>query len=174
MVAVCGGQVRQVGAVLAEQRVRREVSTKAARGDDHGTMLLECLAIARCALDTAHIARAVREELVHLGLEQDPGGVRFLSDLLQLLHEPVCNGHAWEALLAAVSAGHRMATQAGDEAEVNAELVDDPIHRWGALVAEHVHKVWTARTAAHGVLRKDLRAIADLECALTLRERTVD
>eukprot|EP00413_Alexandrium_margalefii_P016186 CAMPEP_0204531988 /NCGR_PEP_ID=MMETSP0661-20131031/11472_1 /ASSEMBLY_ACC=CAM_ASM_000606 /TAXON_ID=109239 /ORGANISM="Alexandrium margalefi, Strain AMGDE01CS-322" /LENGTH=587 /DNA_ID=CAMNT_0051538187 /DNA_START=230 /DNA_END=1990 /DNA_ORIENTATION=+ len=173
MVAVGRRQVRQVGPVLVQQGVRREVGPEAARRDDDRAVLLEGLPVVGDALAAADVAVAVGQEPRHLGLQQDPGAVGALCDLLQLLHEAVCDGHAGEPLLAAVRPGHRVAPEAGHQAQVHAKLVDDPVHGGGAFVAQHVHQVRAARASAHRVLDEDLWTVLDLVLALRLREGPV-
>merc|ERR1719215_496227 len=64
VVAVGRWKVGEVRAVLAQQRIGREVSTEATSRDDNGAVLLECLAVRRGAFATAHIAVLVREKPV--------------------------------------------------------------------------------------------------------------
>merc|ERR1719238_724684 len=45
VVTICSWKMGKVGAVLAQQRIRCKVCAKAARCDDDGAMLLECLAV---------------------------------------------------------------------------------------------------------------------------------
>merc|ERR1719436_1435934 len=117
MVAVGSGEVGEVGTVLAEEGVRGEVGAETACGDDHRSHLLESLPSTVGALDATNAAVSIGEKLVYLRLQQDPRLVRFLSDLLELLHEPVSYGHAGETLFATVRPGHGMATEARNEAE---------------------------------------------------------
>merc|ERR1719401_1785743 len=86
MVAVGSGEVGEVRTVLAEEGVRGEVGAETACGDDYGSHLLESLPSTVGALDTTNAAVSIGEKLVYLRLQQDPRLVRFLSDLLELLH----------------------------------------------------------------------------------------
>ena len=72
--------------------------------------------------------------------------VLLFGDLLELLHERVGDGHARELLLAAVGALLGVAAEAGNEGEVQAEVVDEPLHAGPALVDEGVRKPMLART----------------------------
>mmetsp|Transcript_42317 Transcript_42317/g.101150 ORF Transcript_42317/g.101150 Transcript_42317/m.101150 type:complete len:222 (-) Transcript_42317:95-760(-) len=174
MVTVGGGQVCKIRTMLVQQRVGRKVSTKTARCNDDRAMFLKCLPIAGDALAAADIAITVSQQLCHFGLEQDPGTVGRLSNLLQLLHQAIGDGHTWKPLLAAMCARHRVSTKPGDQAQVHAELVNDPVHGRCALVAQHGNKVRTARATSHSVFYEDLRAIWDLVRPLRLRESPVD
>lgn len=73
-------------------------------------------------------ASGVSEEAGDAGLGDDAGALgALLADLLELLHEGVGDGHAGETLLAAVGAGLGVATEAGEEGEIEVEAVLEPV-----------------------------------------------
>mmetsp|Transcript_31396 Transcript_31396/g.71694 ORF Transcript_31396/g.71694 Transcript_31396/m.71694 type:complete len:270 (-) Transcript_31396:346-1155(-) len=82
MLAICGGQVSQVRPILVQQRIRREVCTKATCGNHNWSMLCELLPISKCSLNTANRSSLVSDQAVNLGLQHDASTVRLLAQLL--------------------------------------------------------------------------------------------
>merc|ERR1719453_2394283 len=102
-------------------------------------MLHNLLTIPVCAFDPNDVARAVLEELLHLSL-----------------HERVRNRHPREALLSTVSPRHRVATEPRHKAQVETELVNEPVNSGGTLICKHLREVGSLRTATNGVRLENL------------------
>jgi len=173
VLAVGGGQVHQVRAVLREEGVLGEVRAEAARGEDHRAVLLEVKAA--LLVDEAHAdARAVHQQLVRAGLGGDARLVGALSDLLDHLDQGIGYGHAREALGATVRAGHGVTAEARDEGQVQVELLDEPIDVETAVAAEHLDELRLLGTALQRVVGENRDGVVDALGLLGLRLRAVD
>mmetsp|Transcript_62602 Transcript_62602/g.164284 ORF Transcript_62602/g.164284 Transcript_62602/m.164284 type:complete len:547 (-) Transcript_62602:70-1710(-) len=172
VLAVRGRQVQEVRTVLGQQGVVPEVRAVAARGPDHGAVLLE----ERAALlvVATHDGRPIHDEADDLRLRDDPRPVRLLRDLLQHLNQSVGDGHAREALRAAVRARLRVASEAGQQGEVQVELVHKPVHIRSAVNAEHLGELGLLRAALERVRDEELGVVRDALRLLGLGARAVD
>mmetsp|Transcript_46195 Transcript_46195/g.98851 ORF Transcript_46195/g.98851 Transcript_46195/m.98851 type:complete len:269 (-) Transcript_46195:226-1032(-) len=161
VLTVGGWQVHEVGAVLRQQRVLREIRAKPARTQNHRSMLLEGLAILHI-LDT-HDCALVRQKLVRLGLRHNPcqnTAASFLN-LLNHLDQRIRNGHARKTLLPAVSAGSRMAAQSGNQRQIKVELVHQPVHCRPRLVNQNLRNFLLLGSARESVAQKQFIGIID-------------
>mmetsp|Transcript_70927 Transcript_70927/g.188595 ORF Transcript_70927/g.188595 Transcript_70927/m.188595 type:complete len:403 (+) Transcript_70927:249-1457(+) len=109
VLAVGGGQVHEVRAVLRQEGLLGEVGTEAAARQDHGAVLLGVHAA--LLINEPHDGSSVHQELVGARLGDDARPVGLLGDLLEHLDQGVGDGHAGEALLATMSTRHRVTTQ---------------------------------------------------------------
>mmetsp|Transcript_50585 Transcript_50585/g.69295 ORF Transcript_50585/g.69295 Transcript_50585/m.69295 type:complete len:377 (+) Transcript_50585:711-1841(+) len=173
VLAVSGRQVHQVRAVLGQQRVRGEVRAEAACRQDDGAELLEGHgALLVRAADA--ITGGVGQQLGHTGLGDDARLVGALRDLLNHLDQGVGDGHAREALSAAVRPGHGVATEARDEGQVEVELLHKPVHIGAAVVAQDLHQLGLLGAALQGVVGEDVVGVSNALGLLRLRCGTVD
>mmetsp|Transcript_12216 Transcript_12216/g.23655 ORF Transcript_12216/g.23655 Transcript_12216/m.23655 type:complete len:521 (-) Transcript_12216:387-1949(-) len=122
VLSVGGGQMEQVGTVDTQKGVGGKVSGITAGGDHDQSRLRESLALSVGILDATHSARGVGEKAVDLCLGNDAGTVRGgLGNVFELLHQGVCDGHPWEPLLSAMGALEGVASETGDEGQVQVE-----------------------------------------------------
>jgi len=178
VIAVGGGELKEIRTVLLEERVVGKVSAVTTSGDDDGAKLTSELAFV-LVLDTDDLV-ALLDEVGGGGLADDPGaGGLLLGDGLELLHQGVGDGHARESLLATVRTGLRVATETRDEGEVEVEAVLEPVDSRTALEDEDLVELRGLSLLAlvggrDSVLEELLRAVLDAEGDLGLCEGSVD
>jgi len=173
---VGGGHVEDIRAVLLEQRVGLVVSSVATGSDDDDTVLGEGLAVV-LVLGTDDSTGGVGDELGGAGAGDETGALGLLgSDLLVHLHQRVGDGHTGETLSTAVGAGERVATETGDEREVELELVNEPLDRGGGLAAHDLSEgVGGAGLGGRdSVGEEGLDGVLDVELDLGGSQRGVD
>ena len=90
------------------------------------TVLLQRLP-ALGVLDADNVALSVLDQLISTSLGDDLCDRRALGDLLHHLDERVGDGHTREALLTTVGTRGGVATETGNEREIEAEDVHQPI-----------------------------------------------
>jgi len=136
VLTVGGGQMHQIGAMLGEQGVVAEISTEAAAREDDGAVGdLDLLLVIVLATNNGG---AVHAEFKDLSLVDDHGALALgvLLDLLEALHEGVCDSHTREAFLTTMGTGGGMTTETGDQREIELEFVDQPIDTRAGLGAQ--------------------------------------
>mmetsp|Transcript_17003 Transcript_17003/g.25435 ORF Transcript_17003/g.25435 Transcript_17003/m.25435 type:complete len:269 (-) Transcript_17003:325-1131(-) len=133
VLAISSGQMHEVRAIHRQERLLREVSAKAAAGQDNRPILLHVHAA--LFVDAAHHAIAVGQQLVHPCLGDDACPVRLLRYLFHHLDQSVSDCHSWEALFASVRPWGRMAAKACNEREIEVKLFNQPINVRAAVGA---------------------------------------
>src|SRR5687767_10443177 len=63
---------------------------------------------------------------------------RYRSDLLELLHQRIGDGHAWETLLATMCAWVGVATKTRHQRQIQAEAVDQPLDSRCTVANQHL------------------------------------
>mmetsp|Transcript_32507 Transcript_32507/g.78100 ORF Transcript_32507/g.78100 Transcript_32507/m.78100 type:complete len:269 (+) Transcript_32507:2135-2941(+) len=166
MLTVGGRQMHEIRAVLREQRVLCEIRTEPAGAQDHWSVLLESLAVLDI-LD-AHNSPLVGQQLVCLGLRHDPcqDTAAGLLNLLDHLDQRIGNCHPRKALLSTMSAGSGMPAQPGDQRQIEAELVHQPIHRGSRLIDQHLRHFLLLSSPRQRVAQEQLIGIVDSLCLL--------
>lgn len=137
VVTVGGGKVVDVRAVLLEERVRGEVGSVTASGEDDRAVFLVGLAAHLELATNDLLAVGGGEKTGDAGLLEDAhvGGLA-LGEVLEHLHQSVGDGHARELLSTTVGTGLGVATETRDEREVDAELLHDPLDGRGRVVGK--------------------------------------
>ena len=70
-----------------------------------------------------------------------------LGDILQSLHESICDDHSREHFLASVCAGFGMPSESGHEREIEIEHVLEPFDGGGRLVGQYFDEIGTGEVA---------------------------
>mmetsp|Transcript_13802 Transcript_13802/g.36924 ORF Transcript_13802/g.36924 Transcript_13802/m.36924 type:complete len:514 (-) Transcript_13802:112-1653(-) len=174
VLAVGRRQVHQVRPVLRQQGVLREVSAEATGGQDHRAVLL--LVLAALLVGQAHAAARgrVHQQGVGARLRDDAGTVRLLRDLLEHLDQGIGDGHAREALRAAVRARHGVSAQACEQRQVQVELLHQPVNVGTAVAAEHLHDLRALGATLQRVRGEERNGVVDALGLLCLRLSAVD
>jgi len=173
MLAVRGWKVHEVGPVLRQKGILREICTKPARAEDDRTFLGNVLAtlLVHQACDCS---RRARQQLVGLGLGDNLCLVATLCDLLDHLNQSICDGHAWETLLSTMRTGHRVAAETRDERQVKIELLHQPIYIGTAVAAENLHDLGPLGAALQGIRGEQLNCVINALRLLSLRLCAID
>jgi len=176
--SVGGGEVGELGAELADERVLSEVGTESTGGNHDGSMGGEGLAILD-VLDSDNVS-VVGDEFGGLGLGEDLGAVSSGLDLLDLLHESVCDGHTGELGGSTVGTGVRVTSETAEEREVETELLHEPGNSGAGVVSEDLGELsgllsfLSVVGRGDSVLEENLRVVSDTVDDLGLGEGSVD
>lgn len=190
---VGGGQVEGVGPVLLQQRVLCEVGSVATGRENDWA--LECGLLAVEGVCDTSGAVALGVDRGDLGLLDELNALRLcLGQLLESLHQSVCDGHTGElGIVATVSSGlgvstvgllvvvemsSRMANvpQPRNERQVEVEDIHQPLNGSGGLVGQDLDQIRPRLVSRRleCVIVELLDAVADLVVNLCPCESTVD
>ena len=158
VLAIGGGEIPVLGAVLLEEGVRGEVGSVATGREDDGAIRGVGLALV-LVLDTDNSTCLVLDELGDARLLLDLDARRgALREVLKTFHLGVGDDHARELSVATVCSGMRVATEASDLGEVEGELILEPVNGVAGLTSENADKVIacevTSLNGGRGSVRK--------------------
>ena len=141
VLAVGGGEIPVLGAVLLEEGVGGEVGGVATGREDDGTICSVGLALV-LVLDTDNSTCLVLDELGDARLLLDLDARRgALREVFETFHLGVGDDHARELSVATVCSGMGLATETSDLGEVEGELVLEPVDGIAGLTGENADKV---------------------------------
>lgn len=174
--AVGGGQTVGIGTVLLQEGGVAEVSGVTTGGQNDDTVGRLGLTVESVG-NTGHVVTGLVDS-GNVGLLDDlnTGGLG-LGDLLEALHESVGDGHTGElGIVATVGAGVGVATQPGDQSEVEVEDILQPLDSGGGLVGEDLDefRAGLVTSRLEGILVEGLDAVGNAEVDLGASEGTVD
>jgi len=174
---VGGGELEDIRAVLLEERVGLLISGVTAGGEDNRAESLVSLTVLGGVLDADDLAGGVGDQVSGTSLEDDLGLLGSLgSDLLELLHEGVGDGHTRETLATTVSTGEGVTAETRDEREIKLELLHEPLDGGSRLTSEDLsERVGMADLGGlDGVLKESVDGVLDAKLDLRGGQGTVD
>ena len=174
--AVGGGQAEGVGTVLLEQRSVAKVSGVTAGSQNDDTV--DGLGLAVQGVGNTGNVVTVLVNAGDVGLLDDLDAVGLgVGELLKTLHQGIGDSHAGElGIVTTVCAGVGVATQTGNESEVEVEDVLQPLDGGSGLVSKDLDQVGArlVTSGLEGVVVELLDTVFDAELGLGAGERTVN
>jgi hypothetical protein len=175
VISVCRTQFKEIGAVLFQQATLCKVGGISARGEDDWPVFFVRFPV-RFVFNANGLV-TISYHFGDTGLLQDGSPVgSVLGNVLESLHESVCDNHTREHFLSAVSTGLRMSAEPRDERQIEVEDILQPFDGGGRLVGQDLDKFGASKITGgfEGVVIELLDAVLDVEGDLGACQSTID
>jgi len=176
VITVGGGEVQDVGSVFLQEGIGGiEIGSITTSGDDDGAVSGVLLAVLLVFNTNDGVTFLQESGDTALSLQLDAVGVA-LGESLVLLHQSVGDGHTGELLLTAVSSGSSVTSQTGNQREIKAEPLLQPLNSGGTVVGQNLDERRTNEFLGglSSIFIEKFNRVLDAKANLCAGQSTVD